>query len=81
MAQITLLLALVLASVLALFGVQNTETVARHFLRFPARSTPLALAVLGGAVIGALLSLLAGLPKPRPACTRWIIVNIALEHG
>lgn len=46
---------------LALFGAQNTETIALHFLWFTARSVPLSLAILGGALIGALLSLLVGL--------------------
>lgn len=62
MAQVALVLALILAGVLALFGAQNTETVTLHFLWFTARSMPLSLAILGGAVIGALLSFLVGLP-------------------
>jgi uncharacterized integral membrane protein len=62
MFQVTLVLALILAGVLALFGAQNTETVTLHFLWLTARAMPLSLAILGGAVIGALLSLLVGLP-------------------
>lgn len=62
MPQIILILALALAGVLALFGVQNTEAVVVHVLWFPARSMPLSLAIVGGAVLGALLSILAGLP-------------------
>lgn len=62
MVQVTLLLALILAGVLALFGAQNTETVTLHFLWFTARAMPLSLAILGGAMIGALLSFLVGLP-------------------
>jgi len=62
MVQVALLLALILAGVLALFGAQNTEAVTLHFLWFTARAMPLPLAILGGAVIGALLSFLVGLP-------------------
>lgn len=70
MVQVTLVLALILAGVLALFGVQNTEAVTLHFLWFTARAMPLSLAIVGGAVIGALLSLLVGLPgRVRRAVT------------
>jgi uncharacterized integral membrane protein len=62
MIQVTLILALILAGVLALFGAQNTEAVTLHFLWFTARAVPLPLALLGGAVMGALLSVLVGLP-------------------
>lgn len=71
MAQVALVLALILAGILALFGAQNTETVTLHFLWFTARSMPLSLAILGGAVIGALLSFLVGLPgRVRRVLTR-----------
>ena len=62
MVQVTVVLAVILAGVLALFGVQNTETVTLHFLWFSARAMPLSLAIVGGAVVGALLSLVVGLP-------------------
>ena len=62
MVQVTVVLALVLAGVLALFGAQNTEVVTLHFLWFTARALPLSLVILGGAVSGALLSLLVGVP-------------------
>ncbi len=70
MVQATLILALILAGVLALFGAQNTEAVTLHFLWFTARAMPLSLAVVGGAVIGAILSVLIGLPgRVRHAVT------------
>lgn len=62
MFQGTLVIALILAGVLALFGAQNTEPVTLHFLWWTARAMPLSVAILGGAVIGALLSFLVGLP-------------------
>lgn len=62
MVQVTVLLALILAGVLALFGVQNTAAVTLHFLGLTARAMPLALAIVGGAVLGGLLSVLGGLP-------------------
>src|SRR5581483_11817646 len=71
MARFTLILALILAGALALFGAQNTEPLTLHFLWFTARSVPLPLAMLGGAIVGALLSLLVGLPdRARRAVTR-----------
>jgi uncharacterized integral membrane protein len=62
MKRITLILALILVGALALFGAQNTETMTLHFLWFTTRSVPLPLAMLGGAVVGALLSFLVALP-------------------
>lgn len=70
MGQVTLVLALIFAGVLVLFGVQNTEPVTVHFLWLTARAMPLSLAIVGGAVIGALLSVLVGLPgRVRRAVT------------
>ena len=62
MGQVTIILAVLLAVVLAVFGAQNTELVTLHFLGWTARALPLSLAIVGGAVIGALLSFLVGLP-------------------
>ena len=62
MVQLTLILALLLAGVLALFGAQNTEAVTLHLLWFSASAMPLSVAILGGALLGALLSALVGLP-------------------
>lgn len=70
MGQFTVLLALILAGALALFGAQNTATVTLHFLWFTAQGLPLSLVILGGAVIGALLSFLVALPgRVRGALT------------
>src|SRR5690348_14993884 len=63
MPRITLLLVLIAAGLLALFGAQNTETVSLHLLWFPARPMPLWLSILGGAVIGVLLGFLVELPS------------------
>ena len=62
MGQVTIVLAVLLAVVLAVFGAQNTEMVTLHFLGWTARALPLALVILGGAVLGALLGFLVGLP-------------------
>ena len=62
MVQVALILALLLAGVLALFGAQNTEAVTLHLLWFSASAMPLSVAILGGALLGALLSALVGLP-------------------
>jgi uncharacterized integral membrane protein len=71
MKRITLILALILVGALALFGAQNTGTVTLHFLWFTARSVPLPLAILAGAVVGALLSFLVGLSvRARRAIAR-----------
>ena len=56
MPQITVILALILVGVLAIFGAQNTEAVTLHILWFTAHKVPLSLTILGGAVIGAVLS-------------------------
>jgi len=62
MPQITVILALILVGVLAIFGAQNTEAVTLHILWFTAHKVPLSLTILGGAVIGAVLSFLVGVP-------------------
>jgi uncharacterized integral membrane protein len=82
MAQITLILALILAGMLALFGAQNTETITLHFLWFTARSVPLPLTILGGAVVGALLSFLVGLPdRVRRAIMRGGLTRRRTRRG
>ena len=58
-----IVLAFALAAVLALFGAQNTAPVTLHFLWFTVGSIPVAVTILGGAVIGALLSLLVSVPS------------------
>src|SRR5436305_14732086 len=69
MVQVALMLALLLAGVLALFGAQNTEAVTLHFLWFSASAMPLSVAILGAALLGPLLRALVGLPgrvqRPR----------------
>src|SRR5438309_2643414 len=63
MGMLMVVLMLIVAGVLALFGAQNTEPIALHFLWFTVRSLPVSVAILGGAVLGALLSLGVSLPS------------------
>jgi putative membrane protein len=56
------ILALILGAALALFGVQNQELVALHFLWFTAHALPVSLAILAAAVLGLLVGLLLALP-------------------
>ena len=62
MGLLMIVVALALAGVLVLFGVQNTAPITLHVLWFTLRSIPLAVAILGGAVMGALVSLAVALP-------------------
>jgi putative membrane protein len=62
MSKFIAVLALVLGAALALFGVQNQELVALHFLWFTAHALPVSLAILAAAVLGLLVGLLLALP-------------------
>jgi len=62
MSKVIAILALVLGAALALFGVQNQELVALHFLWFTAHALPVSLAILAAAVLGLLVGLLLALP-------------------
>ncbi len=62
MSRLIAVLALILGVALALFGVQNQELVALHFLGFTAHALPVSLAILAAAVLGLLVGLLLALP-------------------
>ncbi len=62
MSKFIAILALILGAALALFGVQNQELVALHFLWFTAHALPVSLAILAAAVLGLLVGLLLALP-------------------
>jgi len=62
MSKLIAILALILGVALALFGVQNQELVALHFLGFTAHALPVSLAILAAAVLGLLVGLLLALP-------------------
>ena len=62
MSKVIAILALILGAALALFGVQNQELVALHFLWFTAHALPVSLAILAAAVLGLLVGLLLALP-------------------
>ncbi len=51
-----------LLAILALFGAQNQDPVALHFLGFSSRPVPVSLAILAAAVVGLLVGLLVMLP-------------------
>ncbi len=62
MAKLLALLVLILGAALALFGAQNEDQVALHFLWFSSRTVPVSLAILGAAGVSLLVGLLIMLP-------------------
>lgn len=54
--------ALILGAALALFGAQNQDRVALHFLWFSSRALPASLAILAAALLGVLIGVLLMLP-------------------
>ncbi len=54
--------ALILGAALALFGAQNQDRVALHFLWFSSRPLPASLAILAAALLGVLIGVLLMLP-------------------
>lgn len=62
MSKFLAILALMLGVALALFGAQNQDPVALHFLGFSSRLVPVSLAILAAAVVGLLVGLLVMLP-------------------
>ncbi len=55
MSKLLAILALILGVALALFGAQNQDPVALHFLGFSSRLVPVSLAILAAAVLGLLV--------------------------
>lgn len=62
MSKLIAVAALVLGVVLALFGAQNQDRVALHFLWFSSRALPASLAILAAALLGVLVGVLLMLP-------------------
>jgi len=62
MSKLLAILALILGVALTLFGAQNQDPVALHFLGFSSRLVPVSLAILAAAVLGLLVGLLVMLP-------------------
>ncbi len=62
MSKIVPVVALIMGVVLALFGAQNQDRVALHFLWFSSRPLPASLAILTAALLGLLVGVLLMLP-------------------
>lgn len=62
MSKLVAVAALILGVMLALFGVQNEDQVALHFLWFSSRALPVSLAILAAALLGVLIGVLLMLP-------------------
>jgi uncharacterized integral membrane protein len=62
LSSLKLIGALLVAIVLVVFGVQNTQAVTFHFLMFKAPSTPMVLALFVAALLGALLGWIVSAP-------------------
>lgn len=58
----TVIIALALAAVVVVFGVQNTQSATFQFMGYETGPTPVIFAVPGGAVVGALIAWLAMAP-------------------
>ena len=71
MASLKLMVALVFAMLLVVFGVQNTQSMTFHFLVFDLGPAPVVLAVFAAALIGAIVAWLVTVPgSMRGARTR-----------
>jgi uncharacterized integral membrane protein len=57
-----LFVALILATVVVVFGAQNTQAVTFHFLVFKVPSVPLVLPLFGAVLVGALLTWVVSVP-------------------
>lgn len=62
MSKVVAVAALILGVALTLFGAQNQDRVALHFLWFTARALPVSLAILAAALLGVLVGALLMLP-------------------
>lgn len=63
MSSLKLITALLVATVLVVFGAQNTQAVTFHFLMFKAPSAPMVLALFVAALLGALLGWIVAAPS------------------
>ncbi len=62
MSKLIAVAALILGAALALFGAQNQDRIALHFLWFSSRALPASLAILAAALLGVLVGVLLMLP-------------------
>ena len=62
MPSMKLIVGLILAMALVVFGAQNTQLVTFHFLMFDAGPAPVIFAVFAAALVGALLSWIVSAP-------------------
>lgn len=62
MSSLKLIAALVVATVVVVFGAQNTQAVTLHFLMFKLPSAPMVLALFVAIVLGALLGWVVSAP-------------------
>jgi uncharacterized integral membrane protein len=62
MNSLKLIIALLAATVLVVFGAQNTQAVNPHFLVFKVASMPMVLALFAAVVLGALLGWIVSVP-------------------
>jgi uncharacterized integral membrane protein len=62
MGSLKLIAALLVATVLVVFGAQNTQSVTLHFLMFKVPSMPLVLALFAAVLVGALLGWIVSVP-------------------
>jgi uncharacterized integral membrane protein len=83
MGSMKLIAALLAATVLVVFGAQNTQAVTLHFLMFKVPSMPMVLALLAAVVLGALLGWIVSVPgrfrgmKERRGLRGQVKANIA----
>jgi uncharacterized integral membrane protein len=62
MRSLKLIAGLIVATILVVFGVQNTQMVTFHFLMFTAPSVPMVLALFVAALLGVLLGWILSVP-------------------
>jgi uncharacterized integral membrane protein len=62
MSSLKLIAALLVATVLVVFGAQNTQAVTLHFLMLKLPSAPLVLALFGAMLLGTLLGWIVSVP-------------------
>lgn len=62
MSRLIAVAALIMGVVLALFGAQNQDRIALHFLWFSSRPLPASLAILAAGLLGVLVGVLLMLP-------------------
>ncbi|TAJ18706.1 MAG: DUF1049 domain-containing protein [Dehalococcoidia bacterium] len=62
MPPVKLIIGLIVATALVVFGAQNTQDVTFHFLMFETRPAPVLLAVFAAALAGALLAWIVSTP-------------------